>query len=53
MTLLAVVGVLLLMLLLTTAWRILDAVRFVECAACMARDAEAHHPSREAPHAGR
>ena len=52
MTLLAVVAVLLLTLLLRTAWRILDAVRFVECAACMARDAEAHHPSRAAPHAG-
>ena len=52
MTLPAAIRVLLLSLLLTTAWKILDAVRFVECATCMARDAEAHHPSREAPHAG-
>ena len=53
MTLPAVIGVLLLWLLLTTAWKILDAVRFVECATCMARDAEDHHPTRETPYAGR
>ena len=53
MTFLAVTGVLLLSLLLTTAWKILDAVRFVECATRMTRDAQDHHPTREAPYARR
>ena len=50
MTLLAVVAGVLLLSAAYKAWE--DATAFVECAARMARDAEAHHPSREAPHAG-